>query len=494
MKPLLINASCCLLTVLLHCTTYAQKSETMERANAVHFPDNGQLILKFDPNGADKFQYLMPGKVPMQTVPKYFSYPLKNSNLEIQAEFINPLRYKLTLKSKDSDDPNYKVESEFFEAAGIAMPSNLEMAAPAGPPPGLNFSILIPQWFDVLNVQPLPAGTTLSASNVLSKLKVLEDFLAGEFTIGANTKSFQQHLSESIDALASATTHGDFISNKNQADAVARHIQDFRTNLMALVNEIALEMKRVPNITYDPAFTTVTDNAIRLLKLQATEFTRVKFTVFDAYKKIIDELTKVSFSGSNIMLTNKYVTLKAKKDLIINVIATPLTIDKTSFTITEGETKEVEFYVILRRPQVEASAGIAYVLDGFRFNAFSTTGDSTDLRISNTETRKFFLPTLFLNFYRNASFNANRSSEHLFILPQLGIGTGKEFPTVLLGAGYVVPHKVVISAGVINAWIQTLKSGYTVHGSISTETAKDISTIYEYEWKVRPYLSVQFKL
>lgn len=472
----------------------AQQSETIERVNAVKFPKTGILTVKFDNNIQEKFQCEASPLLPLQDIPKYFSYPTKNTNLSFQAHFVNPLKFKLTLKSRYAEDPNVKVESEFFSTLAASLPQTQPFAlVPAAPVPGLGYSVLMPAWFDLLQGQP-----TFAAANttpLLQKLELIENFVAGKFTIGSNTEDFQTHLTKSINDLESAASALVFETKRNEADAIRKHIETFKSDLPGLVNDVSTAMMNIPGLNYTPAFTLATEKTIARLRMEILEFTRGKFAVFENYKLMLDEIGKVILNDPYIKLTNPSVKLKAKQDLIITITAIPLTIDKSSFTIKEGQKSEIEFYVILSRPQVEVSAGGAWITKPVVFNSYSATADSTSFKISNTETIKSFLPVMFLNFYtRGRNDGKNSTSENIWILPQIGVGTGKEYPTVLLGAGYVIPNRFIISGGLLNAWTQTLKSGYVLHSKITEQESKDISNVYEFKWVPRVYLSLQFKL
>lgn len=466
----------------------AQKNETIERVNALRFPDKGLLTVKFD-STTKKFRYNAPSLEPLQEIPKYFSFPTRNTNLKIQAEFINPLKFKLTLKSKYSEDPNSKIESEFFATAVSLLPTPLKPEPGRAKTSGLSFSVLMPAWFDLL--QEDKGYRKENIETLLEKLKPLEDFIAGNFLIDSYTADFHSHLLKSIINLESATNVSQFNTHRKKAQEVQNYIQNYKDNLNKIVAEITKEMKEVPGITYTTSFNEATDKAIKRLELEVVEFTRGRFSIFDNFKALLGEIDKVSFTTDYIDLTNSGVNLKAKQDLIITLSATPLKIDKANFTFKELEKSEVEFYVILKRPQVEASTGGAWITKAVIFNSYSSTSDSTSFKISNTETAKSFLPVLFLNFYTTSKKSTN---DNIWILPQIGIGTGKEYPTVLFGAGFVIPSRLIISGGLMNAWTQSLKNGYTLHGTISEQEAKDISSIYEFKWIPRIYLSLQFQL
>ena len=115
------------LLIFLYSAALAHKDETLQRVNASRLPKSTELILVFDP-GSGKFRYLKDEVATPQELPKYFSF--SEVNLAVKSRFVNPLKFRLTLKSKEVDDPNLKVTSDFFTEASKTL------APVAGPTAG----------------------------------------------------------------------------------------------------------------------------------------------------------------------------------------------------------------------------------------------------------------------------------------------------------------------------------------------------------------------
>lgn len=196
--------------------------------------------------------------------------------------------------------------------------------------------------------------------------------------------------------------------------------------------------------------------------------------------------TKQTIDG-DLILTTGNLKMLSKKDLVVTIKSTKISVDDKTLEITDGESTELEFTVIRRRPQVESSVGIASFLKPLTFNAYSIYQDGNDYKIGNTESTKILIPTLFLNYYVAAS------ESFTLILPQIGIGTGKEYPTILAGIGGAIPGKFFLSVGIAGSTNQHLKSKHSLNSVVTLEEAQNLRDLYYLKWEIRPYASLQIK-
>ena len=138
----------------------------------------------------------------------------------------------------------------------------------------------------------------------------------------------------------------------------------------------------------------------------------------------------------------------------------------------------------------EVSAGIAYV--DLRFPKYGTTTDSAGImRVADAGediVRK-------LNFTAMINFNYYIPNSNLHPFYQIGVGINAGYPTLFTGIGtrinFAPLKRLAIAFGYASTWVKTLNTlhiGSPVSGTAELE--KDIT--YEFNWPLKPYMSLQY--
>lgn len=485
----------------------AQKSETLERLAAKPFPISKRLIVSYlSAPKIIKYAEDSPSVINGQ-LPKYFSYKETDVEFEVELMFINPLQYRVALTSKQSDDPNEKVISDYFDGLKNMQPSatTADVTAKArirtanGTEAPASSSNLLPEW--VFQLRTTQAGQTGYPTDyhkqIASAFDEIEKYLNGTFNVSATgTQTYEQHIINSVNKIKTASTAADFTLAVSDANSVLKELSNvssvvLKSNLDNLINK----MRTPTGFSYTAPFIDYTDYSIVKLKLLYETITAAQNKLLSSFKSLLENVNKVKINGDRILLTAETLKFQDKKDLTITFIVTTISVDSETLLVSEKEKFESQVTVIRKRAQVEVSAGLALFSKSITYNSYSIDADSINStngadaklvnRIGNTQSTRWLIPTLFLNFYRRAG------EGNLWILPQVGVGTGKELPTFLVGSGYVIPNKWIISLGLANAFNQELKNTYKENDVV--DASLKASDLYETRWVPRLYLSVQFK-
>ncbi|MFD1140871.1 hypothetical protein ACFQ4C_07120 [Larkinella insperata] len=496
MKTYIKNKAIALLLFVLQLNSFislGQKSTTLDRLNAKHFPTTNVLKIVYNPLDANKRYYkyvpLSPKKV-NQDIPTYFSIREKDETLRIVAEFINPLKFSLSLTSKYSDDPNIKIESDFFASLSETVPKSISAPARSIGTAIPKSSELLPEWVLLLeDKHKLDPDYKDYHLEVAQDFNDLEKYLVGNFTLSTGgTQTFEEHIYSAVDNLKASSDGIIFLTNLNKANEVLKELNTVaESTIKAELAQLIMKMSSPKNFNYKPEFNVYTLYSIEKLKKKYNDIMTEKNVLKKSYENLLERMNKIKIVNGEIILTVNDVAFDGEKDLTIDIKAKKFILDDETLAFSDGESHEIQFTIILRRPQVEASGGIAFLAKPVTYNSYNIYVDGTSFKIGNSETKKYVLPALFLNYYRSLGDNS------VLILPQIGLGTGKEYPTVFLGAGYVIPNKFIASIGAANAFNQTLKSGYEVNSPIDSSLANDVTNVYVYKWEVRPYISLQLK-
>lgn len=482
---------------LLYCPSYSQKSETIDRLTAKRFPDDKYLLVIFD-KIKKTFSYKPLNKVETPSpLPSYFSYGETGVTFEIQAEFVSPFEYSLTLSSKETDDPNLKVISDFFDTAQANLPAGTLGAARAkgSSGAGTHIPVLLPEWLFLLqNTQSTLAGYPANYYQTMAgKFANVENYLYGEFATSVSAQAtFETHITASAKLLQTAPTGLDFetrLATANQLYSDLKSVLD--TKIKEELKAVKESMNTPNGFTYTASFNDYTKYSLGKLDNLVADAIKPKEVVLEKFRLLLAELKKVKLKEGRILLTVDPLEFHKGKDLSVSLKATPVEFNEKELKLVEQTGTESTFTIIRKRPQVEVSAGIAYFATRMTYNNYSLVGDSVAgnapvQRISNAETRKYVIPVVFLNFY-----NYSIKKDTYWIFPQIGVGSGKEFPTFLFGAGFVIPGRLIVSTGLANTITQELKDQYKVDQVV--DNSIKVEDTYEYRWKPDLYFSLQYK-
>ena len=485
-------------------------------------PVSKQVFYQLDKTKGQKFEKQFRG--PLTVTAKESS-----NTIVFQADFLNPLQYKITAQDTTLIDPAYQNLNNFFQAAvgflqNIGANNLAKNAAAAGggggggAPAGLGALIAVPQ----------APGTT---ADVLKQLKApslaewrflsLSD-VGGGVQANSCKADFKAAIIDklySVDALfydgGVTDIHGFIGSIKDQLDRLSAQgtVVDFAAQQRVFDRFLNGDLKtRMDNAfrALDDFSGAVKQYAYTDANLKCAAYLAYSKTVFDRYVAEVTAL-KSQWNDTYSILTalnegiGKLVGQSAAKDNSIIVARVPvdsknfhqltISIKERSMQVSQATVKLTEaatpiiiatINVMAYRALVpEFSTGIFYT--NVAYPKYGTQGDNGKMTVVKAgEDRIYYVAAAHLNLILNASGGINP-------LWQIGFGTGKDYPSLLSGFGIRLsqPQRMVIAGGCMWSWVKELDK-LTVGGQVASQA--DLESDLKYQLRAKPslYLGVQY--
>jgi len=469
---------------------FGQKAETLERVTADHFPEKNKLYVQFNPANEKKaFSYLEEGSDSYQSLPSFFSTRIKKKRrISVLAEFVNPLKYQLDIALKVSDDPRSDIITQFFSSN---FKPSITGAFPEIAAGGSTSTILLPDWlYHIKDERNVPSQYILNVKKEAAEIEAIlyKEFKAEEEDLGAPNRTFEGHIKNRIVELKKKETTEGFKAELQEAIKMQQALKGLTDKLMTKLEKLKTLINTPQEFTSTLPFKEYSLSFTDKLEQTVKQLINSKIALNNDFRGILDYAEKVKFEGNYIVLSVDEIELENKKEYTITLKAIEKSIDDVTLKVSNKKTYESQFVVIIGRFNVDVSGGVASIFKPLTLNSFNSYQDSTSFRINNSPTTKLFIPTIYLNFYSKIN------DELVLILPQVGVGTGKEYPTIFLGGGLVAFGKIVFSVGVANVYNQKLKEGFAVNQKIKADEVINFkSQVYSYKPEFRPYASLQIR-
>ncbi|SKB52088.1 hypothetical protein [Dyadobacter psychrophilus] len=532
----------CCIAILVFKTQFsiAQKDDIFRRLSAEKIKSNIYLhIVKDDvyylhdvtENDRNSAGFIMPDKdAPLWT---------SNSNkLRVSIGFFNPYKYNVTFKSEISEDPIAETTEQFFTAligmlgtvtTGIpssdlssAVSSAATMAKGDASTTAVTHALnedhlklirstSMIEWS--LWIQSQQSAVCIAKTDeinaIVENVAILETLFFQTFNANGQTDSFEGHVKAIVNALYQPTEIDELILGLKTSKLLIADLQEEIKAAKSSATKIKDTNSRLP-ITG-----TGFCNALALYhQMTFAEYlgaTEEKIKKLEAIIIILNDLVKI---GDNFCLDNKVLLFNGKqKEIIynreilidhdmINTVSLEIKqqeIDHTSSNFLKVKKEFTRSFQITRyrKSWPELSSGVFFA--GINYDTYSvgstTIGSGASVAssiVEKTSTKKRFLAAVFYN----QIFDLKLHPIYPFL--QIGIGTGKDYPSLLTGGGFRILNKKMqrlsISGGTVFPFLRELdklKEGDIITGG-QAEIDKDIK--YRLSDKIGFYIGLAWKL
>jgi hypothetical protein len=504
----------------------AQSEETENRLNSIRFKSITPLSPKSPPGGyldlTVSGNKLTVGSTTFGDKAYLATDLAVNEDLNVRLHFLNPLLYNVSIKLSEKDDPSASAFDSFLKQMSGTFGSVTELGAlksfalPASPPMTTFPSVILKDFLYAISDERFIEKSYYD--DVAEKISGIESFLYGDISNVCNCSSNGNVLSimsKAITDLSKETTFSDF--DKNSADlstnlkqetrdcigTVNKLLEDLKTSIKDAKNHVRASVVRTPAAPYAAkdlaSFKTAIDSYAQATAQWVEVFTNKDMKMVSdrvtAFSALIDALRKfVIEKNKSGLVSAEYLPYGSQKlshgkdiGVSLRVISLELTDDLTT---KPKDTMNINFTIIKNKPQLEVALGAAWLANSYTFNNYFVNNDNGTYTLANTTTTKILLPTLFLNYYVHL-----RKLDMNVILPQIGVTTGKEYPTVLIGAGFSEFNRFSLTSGAAFLVNQKLSPGYTEGMTLDDEAViKDVSKTYYHKFTASWYISLNYRL
>ncbi|WP_276372923.1 hypothetical protein [Chryseolinea sp. H1M3-3] len=503
---------------LLFIELFGQSEKTMKRLNSVRFKSLTVASPKGPPGGYLDFTHkgnkLAVGSMDFHDG-DYLSTNLSvNEDLNVRIQFLNPLLYNVTVKLSEIESPSTSALDSFLkqmtgtfgpvsEVGSFKSGARVNKAAPKIFP-----SVILKDF--LLTISDDRYIKKAYYTDIAEKVSGIESFLYGDITNVCDCSGNGNVLavmSNAVLSLSKETSFTNFdISSQNLID-LKTETNDCLNKVKRILEALQQSLKDAKNhvITNPPTakdlstFNATIDSYAQATAKWVSVFTdkdmKTMSDRINAFGSLVDAARKFIIEKKHTgLISNEYVpygSQKLQRGKDIGVSVTIISLDLSNDLISKPkDTLNINLTVVKNKPQLEISTGIALLPDQYTFNNYFVNSSNGIHTIANTTTTKIVLPTLFLNYYVHL-----RKLDINLILPQVGVATGKEYPTFLIGAGFSEFNRFSITTGAALLFNQTLRGDFSEGMNLTDESViKDITKAYYNKFDASWYVSLNYRL
>lgn len=467
--------------VMLHYTS-GQNAPNFARMNATN--TKGAIYLNAIDSKKPKYftdAHVKAGEDGYLESDQYFWMKSEKNKVTIFLPFYNPLNNKIASYSNSSSNPTMALIDTLLNSLGstfiTVLPSTgityiTETASASRGASTTSKSIIDDQGFVVdvkTKVESKIKTITLKDwvlqmviqddytealdDSLISMISKIESLALFKISINKKSASVEEHIKASSKALYEAGTLEDY----QKAIKVAVEAKVILDTVYAKANRAVghlIKTIKNPGLKLSQALELYSSNTADGFEFKIKPLMETKKKALDGFDQFLLKNKAFSETYKNKLHVpvlsqiyyqfNEYEFRDKEKDLKVT-----LSHRKISEGVVSQDSSTLVLTVIDGRPSFVPfmAPGLGYFPSDVTFTSYTLDNDTITQSIST----KTVLPALYFNFYSKLGKN------WYSILPQIGVGTGKELPMILLGAGIAYGNRFLITAGIPFYWVQKLK-------------------------------------